>query len=58
MTNLHGAMFVAFDKDQIVFPYQSEIFGQLSLRKGSKEKRRKVIPMEETLNYLNDDLGL
>jgi len=30
MEKLHGAMFVMFDKDEMVLPANSEIFGQLS----------------------------
>ena len=45
-------MMVQFDQDQIVFPKESELFGQQSLQNDT------IVPMEQTDFYTNDNLGL
>lgn len=54
--SLAGAMFVMFDKDEIVFPAASEIFGQLSKR--DARGQRHIIPFEQSEIYQKDLLGL
>jgi len=49
-------MLVEFDKDEIVYPRNSEIFGEVT-KKDSDGKRKKV-DMEDTEIYKNDWLGL
>lgn len=56
MKSLNGAMFVQCDKDEIVFPRESEIFGELT--KADADGHRDVRKMEETKLYKEDWLGL
>jgi palmitoyl-protein thioesterase len=56
MISLHGLMMVMFDNDQIIFPKESEIFGELTAR--DKDGKRVLHKMEETEIYKNDNLGL
>lgn len=56
MKTINQAMFVMFDKDQIIFPRSSQIFGETS--KKDADGKRNEIKMEDTENYKNDDLGL
>lgn len=56
MMGLNQAMFVMFDKDQIIFPQVSEIFGEAS--KKDSNGHRTNVKMEDTESYKNDDLGL
>eukprot|EP00349_Pseudokeronopsis_sp_Brazil_P003060 CAMPEP_0202956728 /NCGR_PEP_ID=MMETSP1396-20130829/1229_1 /ASSEMBLY_ACC=CAM_ASM_000872 /TAXON_ID= /ORGANISM="Pseudokeronopsis sp., Strain Brazil" /LENGTH=285 /DNA_ID=CAMNT_0049673891 /DNA_START=17 /DNA_END=874 /DNA_ORIENTATION=- len=51
MTALHGALFVMFDADSVVYPRESEWFHELQ-EDGSVKK------MEETELYLQDMIGL
>jgi hypothetical protein len=49
-------MFVAFDDDQIIYPRESQIFGELS--KKDSNGQRSIINMEDTDWFKNDNLGL
>jgi len=49
-------MLVEFDKDEIVYPRNSEIFGEVT--KKDADGKRKKVDMEDTEIYKNDWLGL
>lgn len=56
MMQLKNLMLVEFDQDEIVYPRNSEIFGEVSKR--DKDGKRKKVDMEDTEIYKNDWLGL
>ena len=56
MESLNAAMFVAMDQDEVVFPRESQIFGELT--KPDEQGHRKALKMEETELYQKDYLGL
>jgi len=43
ITSLHHMMLVMFDHDEIIYPRESQLFGQLT--KKDKDGHRKVIPL-------------
>ena len=53
---LKNLMLVEFDKDEIVYPRNSEVFGEVT--KKDKNGKRKDVQMEDTEMYKNDWLGL
>lgn len=53
---LKNLMLVEFDKDEIIYPRESEIFGEVT--KKDKSGKRKNVPMENTEIYKKDWLGL
>ena len=53
---LNNVMLVEFDQDEVIYPRDSEVFGEVT--KKDKNGIRVDVPMEKTEIYKNDWLGL